>query len=78
MAEHWISTEGSSCSSVSYPSMDHWQNVGKAMQSPSQSMLRSSLFWDVMQQRLVVMDILGQPITPIFKGQAVQEKIHDS
>ena len=49
MAKNWISTEGSSCSSVSYPSRDNWQNVGKAMQSPSKSMLRSSLFWDVMQ-----------------------------
>lgn len=35
--------------------------------------LRSSLFWDIMQCWLVVTDILGWPISPIFIGQAVQE-----
>jgi hypothetical protein len=27
--------------------------------------------WDVMQYSLIGIDILGQPIGPIFKGQAV-------
>jgi hypothetical protein len=29
------------------------------------------LFWDVTQPTLVVTDVSGQPIVPIFKGQAV-------
>jgi hypothetical protein len=36
--------------------------------------LRSSLFWDVTQHWFVVTDVSGQPIAPIFKGQAVQEE----
>ena len=35
--------------------------------------LKSSLFWDVTQRRLVVNYVLGQPIGPIFKGRAVQD-----
>ena len=35
----------------------------------------SSLFWDVMQRRLVVTDVSGQPIGPIFKSQSVQEEM---
>jgi hypothetical protein len=35
------------------------------------AILRSSLFWDVMQLRSVVTVILGQPIGATFKGQAV-------
>jgi len=27
-----------------------------------------SLFWDVTQRRMVVTDVSGQPIAPIFKG----------
>jgi hypothetical protein len=34
--------------------------------------LRSSLFLDVTLRRLVVTDVSGQPINPIFKGQAFQ------
>jgi hypothetical protein len=30
---------------------------------------RSALFWDVTQCRLIVTNISGQPINPIFKGQ---------
>lgn len=37
------------------------------------SHLRSLLFWDFMQHRTVDTDILGQPVDPIFKGQAAQE-----
>jgi hypothetical protein len=33
----------------------------------------SSLSWDVMQCYFVFTDVSGQPICPIFKGQAVQE-----
>jgi hypothetical protein len=33
--------------------------------------MRSSLFWDVTRRRLVVTDVSGQPIDPIFKAQAV-------
>jgi hypothetical protein len=36
--------------------------------------MRSSLFWDITQSRLVVTDISGQHIDPILKGQAVQEE----
>jgi hypothetical protein len=32
-----------------------------------------SLFWDGKQRKLVVTDVSGQPIGPIFKGQSVQE-----
>jgi hypothetical protein len=35
--------------------------------------MRSSLFWDVTERGLVVTNVSGQPIDPIFKGQAVQE-----
>ena len=31
--------------------------------------MKYSLFWDVTQRRLVVTDVSGQPIRPIFKGQ---------
>jgi hypothetical protein len=31
--------------------------------------MKSSLFWDVTQRLLVVTDVSGQPIGPIFKGQ---------
>jgi hypothetical protein len=34
--------------------------------------MRSVLFWDVAQQRLVVADILRQTIGSVFEGQAVQ------
>jgi hypothetical protein len=34
-----------------------------------------SLFWDVTQRRLIVTDVLGQPMGPIFKSQAVKKKI---
>ena len=30
----------------------------------------SSLFWDIMHRRLVITDVSGQPLGPIFKGQA--------
>jgi hypothetical protein len=36
--------------------------------------LRSSLFWDVTQHRMVVTDFSGQPIGPTFKGQAFQSR----
>ena len=35
--------------------------------------MRSSLFCDIAQGRLVVTDVSGQPIGPIFDGPAVQE-----
>ena len=35
--------------------------------------LRYSLFWDVTQRRLVVSDILEQPVSAIFKVQIVQD-----
>jgi hypothetical protein len=35
--------------------------------------MRSLLSWNVMQYRLVVTDVLVQPIGPIYKGQAVEE-----
>ena len=35
--------------------------------------MRSSFFWDIIQLRLLVTDVLGKPLGPIFKGQAVQE-----
>lgn len=33
--------------------------------------VRSTLFWDVTQSRLIFTDILERPIIPIFRGQAV-------
>jgi hypothetical protein len=33
----------------------------------------SSFFWDFTQRRLMFIDISGQTIGPVFKGQAVQE-----
>jgi hypothetical protein len=36
--------------------------------------LRFSPFWDVTQRKLVVTDISGQPIGPVFKGQTAQEQ----
>jgi hypothetical protein len=33
-----------------------------------------SLFWDVTQRILVVTDVSGQPVGPIFKGQAAVQK----
>ena len=33
--------------------------------------LKSSLFWDVTRRRLVVSDISGQHVLPVFKAQAV-------
>lgn len=37
--------------------------------------MRSSLFWLVTECMLVIVtDILGQPVGPIFKGQAVKEE----
>ena len=38
-----------------------------------QLLLVSSLFWDILQSILVVTDVSGQPINPIFKILAVQE-----
>jgi len=35
--------------------------------------MRSSLFSDVAQRRLVVTDVMGQPVGPIFKPRAVLE-----
>ena len=35
--------------------------------------MRSSLFSDVAQRRLVVTDVMGQPVGPIFRPGAVQE-----
>jgi len=35
--------------------------------------LVSSLFLDVKQRRLLVIDVSGQPNGPIFKGQGVEE-----
>jgi len=36
--------------------------------------LQSSLSWDVTQRKFVVTEVLVQPISTIFKGQAVQEE----
>jgi hypothetical protein len=37
----------------------------------SEYKLRSSLFWNVTQCRLLVADVLGKPVGPILKGQVV-------
>jgi len=36
--------------------------------------MRPSRFLDLTQRRLVVEDVSGQPIGPIFKAQAVEEE----
>jgi len=36
--------------------------------------MRSSFFWDVTQLWLVITDVSGQPVGPIFNGQATQEE----
>ena len=30
--------------------------------------MRSSLFWDVTQRKLLLTDVSGQPVGPVFKG----------
>jgi len=40
-------------------------------QASSMVYMRSSLSWEDTQCRLVVTDISGKPISPIFKGPAV-------
>ena len=37
--------------------------------------MRSSLFWDVAHHLLVVTDVLGQPLLPVFKGKGVQKEM---
>jgi len=57
---------------LSYP-----QAVWDCIQTKSTitiSLLRPTLFWDVMQCMLVVVYVSGQPIRPIFKGQVVHEE----
>jgi len=44
----------------------------KTREVSSAVQIRSSLFWHVTQRRLVVTDVSGQPIGPIFNGQAVR------
>ena len=39
--------------------------------------LRFSLFWDVTQRRLVITDVSGQSLCPVFKGQAIHEEFLD-
>jgi len=39
-------------------------------------MFRSAFFWDFTQRKLVIFaHVFGQPISPIFVGQAVQEVV---
>jgi hypothetical protein len=38
-------------------------------------LVRSSLFWDVTQRGLIVTDVSGQPLGPIFKDPAVQDRL---
>ena len=33
-----------------------------------------ALFWDFTQRGMVITDVVGHLISPIFKGQAVQEE----
>jgi hypothetical protein len=40
----------------------------------SYDIIRYSLFWVLTQRILVVTDVSGQPIVPVFKGQVVQEE----
>jgi hypothetical protein len=42
--------------------------------SQDKHFVRALLFWDVMQHRLAVTNILEQPIRPIFKCQVVQKE----
>jgi len=37
--------------------------------------LRYSPFWNVTERRLMVTDVSGQPICPVFKGQAFQKVV---
>jgi hypothetical protein len=50
-----------------------WTCIIVWFQASAAVYMRSSLFWDVTQRRLIVADVSGQPIGPIFNGQAVQE-----
>jgi hypothetical protein len=50
--------------------MDEWYSMHRTSKH-----MRSSLFWDITQHKLVVTNVLGQPVGPIFKGQAVQEHV---
>jgi hypothetical protein len=40
---------------------------------PVSKHMKSSPFGDVTQRRLVIIDVSGQLIGPVFKGQTVQE-----
>jgi hypothetical protein len=40
--------------------------------------MRSWLFWDVTQCILIVTDVSGQAVGPIFKGQAILEDGNDT
>ena len=50
--------------------LEHYCRAGVC--SSNALYLRSSLFWNVTQHRLVFTDVSGQPIGPIFKGQAIR------
>jgi len=37
--------------------------------------MRSAFFWEFTLHTLLVADVSGQPIGPIFKGQTVQQEL---
>ena len=37
--------------------------------------MRSSRFWDFTQPKLVVTDVSGQPVGPLFKDQALKATV---
>jgi len=51
-------------------STQNWVN-SVWFQASAATQMRPPLFWDVTQCRLVIADVSGQSIGPIFKGQAV-------
>jgi hypothetical protein len=48
------------------------RGVNAVMLKVSGKVMRSSIFWDVIQHRLVVIDVSGHPIGPIYRVKAVQ------
>jgi hypothetical protein len=38
--------------------------------------MRSTLFWDIAQRMLVITDVSGQPISPIFNGHEIEYSVH--
>ena len=62
---------------LSIPSCDIGKYVGLRTYQHPLALVKSPLFWDVTQRRLIFNDVSRLPIVPIFRGQAVQEEFRE-